>query len=115
MRDAEGSCSPQCRTRRKAAGNRARGSAALQGYGKAHRELFRAPVLERDPVCVLCGTTPSTHADHWPRSRKQLIAQGLDPDNPQYGRGLCASCHSRETANAPGQAGGWNRRRSTPA
>ncbi|MEN2423029.1 holin [Streptomyces rimosus] len=89
-----------------------RGTTTEQGYGYEHRTLFRAPVLRRDPVCVVCGDAPSTHADHWPRSRKQLLAQGLDPNDSQYGRGLCASCHYRETATAPEQAGGWNRRRS---
>ncbi len=110
LRDADGKCSPQCRTRRKAAGNRARGSAAQQGYGREHRERFRSPVLARDPVCVLCGDAPSTQADHWPRSRKELVAQGLDPDAPRYGRGLRSACHKRETARH--QPGGWNRRPS---
>ncbi|MGC9544010.1 holin [Streptomyces sp. UG1] len=108
IRKPDGSCSPQCAKRRKAAGERARASSTQQGYGRDHRELFRKPVLARDPICVICGVEPSTDADHWPRSRKQLIAQGLDPNDPQYGRGLCSTCHKRETARH--QPGGWNRR-----
>jgi 5-methylcytosine-specific restriction protein A len=49
---------------------------------------------------------PATVADHWPKSRKQLEAEGLDPNEPSYGRGLCASCHGKETAKH--QPGGWN-------
>jgi 5-methylcytosine-specific restriction protein A len=46
------------------------------------------------------------HADHWPLSRRELTEQGLDPDDPRHGRGLCARCHSSETARH--QPGGWN-------
>lgn len=108
MRDAKGQCSPHCRATRRARTQRARGSATQQGYGQQHREQFRKPVLERDPVCVVCGVEPSTEADHWPMSRKELIAAGLDPNDPRHGRGLCKRCHSSETAKH--QPGGWNRR-----
>lgn len=111
LRDAQGRCSPQCRTQRKAAGNRARGSSTQQGYGSEHRELFRKPILARDPICTVCGDEPSTEADHWTRSRKELIVQGLDPNDPQYGRGVCSPCHKRETAKH--QPGGWNAGAST--
>jgi 5-methylcytosine-specific restriction protein A len=46
------------------------------------------------------------HADHWPLSRRQLAAQGMNPNDPKHGRGLCTPCHSRETARD--QPGGWN-------
>lgn len=82
-----------------------RPSPARRGYDQHHRR-FRAAVLTRDPTCVLCGTAPSRHADHHPRSRQQLQALGLDPNDPSHGRGLCHSCHSRETAL--NQPGGWN-------
>jgi 5-methylcytosine-specific restriction enzyme A len=66
-------------------------------------------VLARDPVCVLqlpgC-TRVATDADHWPLDRRELIAQGLDHNDPRYGRGLCHSCHSRETQRL--QGGGWH-------
>lgn len=67
---------------------------------------FRAAVLANDPVCVVCQTAESNVADHFPRSRRELIALGLDPNDPQYGRGTCGRCHSIETAKY--QPGGWN-------
>jgi 5-methylcytosine-specific restriction protein A len=48
----------------------------------------------------------ATVADHYPLSRKELIDAGLDPNDPQHGRGLCKPCHDRETAQ--NQPGGWN-------
>ncbi|MFE7398837.1 holin [Streptomyces sp. NPDC057557] len=92
-----------------------RGSARQRGYGKGHEQRFRPAVLARDPRCVCtdkdhghaspCGQR-SVHADHWPLDRRQLVAQGKDPDDPANGRGLCTSCHSRHTASE--QPGGWN-------
>jgi len=63
-------------------------------------------VLDRDPICVLCRLAASTVADHWPTSRRDLEAAGLDPNDPARGRGLCKPCHDRETAR--NQPGGWN-------
>ncbi len=86
--------------------NLARGTAAEQGYGPAHR-AFRAIVLQRDPTCTMPGCNqPSTDADHWPIDRRDLVAQGLDPNNPDHGRGLCSLHHKQETARL--QPGGWN-------
>lgn len=75
---------------------------------KGHRVRFRLGVLKRDPICVLCHVAQSTDADHYPRSRQELVELGLDADDPQYGRGLCGPCHKRETARL--QPGGWNQR-----
>ncbi|MEU1497004.1 holin [Streptomyces sp. NPDC005732] len=94
-----------------------RGTARRRGYGKQHEQRFRPGVLAKDPTCVCtneghghdgarCGQ-PSVHADHWPLSRRQLVEQGHDPDDPRHGRGLCGPCHSSETARE--QPGGWNR------
>lgn len=83
-----------------------RGSARQRGYGRVHEQRFRPGVLARDPLCVLCRTQPSVHADHHPLSRRDLQAQGLDADDPKYGRGLCHACHSSETAQH--QPGGWH-------
>ncbi|MFD9124937.1 holin [Kitasatospora sp. NPDC059571] len=83
-----------------------RGTARQRGYGRAHEQRFRAGVLARDPVCVLCSQAPSLHADHHPLSRRELVEAGHDPDDPRHGRGLCPSCHSSETARH--QPGGWN-------
>ncbi len=65
-------------------------------------------MLKRDPICVLCKVRVATHADHYPRGRDELVALGLDADDPQYGRGLCEGCDNRQTAAR--QPGGWNRR-----
>ena len=90
-----------------AAAERARGSAASRGYGTQHEARFRRRVLTRDPVCVLCRRALSTVADHFPLSRRELVAAGMDPNDPRHGRGLCARCHSKATAEL--QPGGWNR------
>jgi 5-methylcytosine-specific restriction protein A len=94
----------RCDTCRKLAEQR-RGTAAQRGYGSAHRRRFRAAVLARDPVCTRCHRAPSTDADHWPLSRRELVLRGLDPNDPRYGRGLCHGCHSSETSQH--QPGGW--------
>lgn len=87
--------------------DRARGSAASRGYTSRAHATFRAAVLTRDPVCVIPGcTSPSTVADHYPLSRRELLATGQDPNNPCHGRGLCHTHHSTETAKH--QPGGWN-------
>ncbi|MFE9684170.1 holin [Streptomyces sp. NPDC006285] len=94
-----------------------RGTSTQRGYGSRHRTTFRAAVLRRDPTCVCPGCSSclaagsdrcvreSAHADHWPRDRRELVAAGEDPDDPQHGRGLCGPCHSSETARH--QPGGW--------
>lgn len=82
-----------------------RGSARQRGYDRQHEQQFRAAVLARDPLCVLCQQAPSVHADHHPLSRRELAAAGEDPNDARHGRGLCAHCHSTETARH--QPGGW--------
>lgn len=99
---AEGS---RCRTHQRQA-DRDRGTASQRGYtGKGHQR-FRSAVLNRDPICVLCRLAQSTVADHYPDSRRELIEQGHDPNDPACGRGLCKPCHDRSTA--ANQPGGWN-------
>jgi 5-methylcytosine-specific restriction enzyme A len=96
-------------TEHKRAADRQRGSAAERGYGSKAWRFARRVVLRRDPICVLCKRAFSTLADHWPISRRELVAMGVrDPDAPHRLRGLCGPCHSRETARE--QPGGWNRR-----
>lgn len=101
-----------------AEGDRKRGTGRQRGYDQQHETRFRAAVLRRDPVCVCpkpdthdhgprCTRT-SQHADHHPIDRRELVARGEDPNDPRHGRGLCARCHSSETAVH--QPGGWNRR-----
>jgi 5-methylcytosine-specific restriction protein A len=89
------------------AADQARGTAAQRGYGGKAWRFARRNTLRRDPVCVVCHTAPATVADHYPVSRKDLVALGVtDPDAPARLRGLCAGCHGRSTAED--QPGGWN-------
>lgn len=88
--------------------DRRRGSATRRGYGSKHRQRFRERVLAREPYCSLGCGRKSTDADHYPLDRQTLVLRGMDPDDPDNGRGLCRSCHSSETAR--NQPGGWNRR-----
>lgn len=74
-----------------------RGTAAERGYGAEHRNEFREGVLTPARPCVLCGERLATVADHYPWTRRELVAQGKDPNDPQYGRALCGKCHSKET------------------
>lgn len=39
-------------------------------------------------------------------SRKELVEAGLDPNEPDYGRALCESCHNSHTAKTQGFAKG---------
>ena len=98
----EGGRCPTCKTE----AEQRRGNSAQRGYGRRHRDRFRAGVLSKHPTCVICGINPSTVADHYPLDRRQLQAKGLDPDDPIYGRGLCAPCDSTQTATR--QPGGWH-------
>ena len=70
--------------------------------------MFRSAVLRADPVCVcpyscdwhLSPTeclTPSHIADHFPMSKRDLITEGLDDNDPERGRGLCKRCHDHYT------------------
>ncbi|MEG8178159.1 holin [Nocardia terpenica] len=79
-----------------------RGSRTERGYGTEHVVRFRAEVLRRDHyTCQICGGY-GDRADHHPQSRRELVAAGLDPDDPQYGRALCEYCHNRHTARTQG-------------
>jgi len=91
--------------RHRALADRARGTAHQRGYTSRGHQEFRRQVLHRDPVCVACHIKVSTVADHHPHSRRELVELGLNPNDPQHGRALCASCHG--TATAAGQPGGW--------
>jgi 5-methylcytosine-specific restriction enzyme A len=95
----------RCSSHRREA-DKARGTATQRGYNTRGHHTFRRAVLTRDPVCVLCKTAFSTVADHYPTSRRDLVDQGLNPNDPLHGRGLCKSCHDSETAKH--QPGGWN-------
>ena len=79
--------------------DRQRGTASERGYDTMHQSKFRARVLgDAGYVCVLCGEK-ATVADHFPRTRKELVAAGCDANFPGYGRALCKRCHDRHTAS----------------
>lgn len=89
---------PDCR--RQADASRTSGAAK---YGKGHRDRFRPGVLAKnDGQCVGLDnqpcTEPATVADHHPLDRDQLVARGLDPDDPDHGRPLCKRHHDQHTA-----------------
>lgn len=89
--------------------DRARGTATARGYNSPAYRASKPVVLRRDPICTVCGTAPSTIPDHWPTSRRDLVAQDVrNPDHPSRMRGVCAPCHRSETAK--NQPGGWNAR-----
>jgi 5-methylcytosine-specific restriction protein A len=84
-------------------------------YSTRGHQAFREGVLAKHPRCVCrgeCGkhdtmcARPSTVADHWPLEREELIAAGMNPNDPRHGRGLCAPCHGGKTART--RPGGWN-------
>lgn len=75
-------------------------------YSTSAHRTFRTAVLARDPICVACHMAVSTVADHHPRTRRELVALRLNPDDPSYGRGLCARCHNAHTART--SPGGWH-------
>src|SRR5690625_4467058 len=79
-------------------------------YATPGHRAFRATVLARDPICVICLKQPATVADHHPTERRDLLTQGLDPNNPTHGRGLCKTCHDRKTART---ASGWTTTQET--
>lgn len=83
----------------------ARGTAAQRGYGREHRLRFREGVLARDPICVVCLSSRTTVADHYPLDKRQLLERGMDDHDPVNGRGLCKTCHNKHTAAT--QPGGW--------
>lgn len=77
-------------------------------YNTRGHQTFREAVLTRDPICTLCRKAQSTVADHYPLDRVDLIEQGLDPNDPKHGRGLCKHCHDTHTAHT--KPAGWNDR-----
>jgi len=89
-------CSGQADAQRRPDGN---------PYSTTGHRAFRTQVLARDPICVLCRKARATEADHYPTDRRELVRQGLNPNDPKRGRGLCHRCHSRATAEH--QPGGW--------
>jgi 5-methylcytosine-specific restriction enzyme A len=53
-------------------------------------ERIRRRVLQRDPVCRMCGSRDSTEVDHCGTDRLDHRDESL--------RGLCTPCHRRRTS-----------------
>jgi len=66
---------------------------------------IRARILERDPICKLCGVRPSTHCDH-------IVAKTDDHSDTGL-QGVCGECHGRKSA-AEGHEAKRNKRRRPP-
>jgi 5-methylcytosine-specific restriction protein A len=102
----------RCRTRKRSDSDRTRGTSAQRGYGNRWQRSVRPDYLTRHPRCALCGKA-STVPDHYPRSRRELVAAGVpNPDVDEHLRPLCDPCHRGETARR--QPGGWHRERAKP-
>ena len=79
-------------------GERSRGYANERGYGPAWRAI-RVEFLLLNPICIDCGA-PATVPDHFPRSRKELLADPTveDPDAFEHLVPRCTPCHNSSTA-----------------
>ena len=51
---------------------------------------IRRKVLDRDPICKLCGVRPSTHCDH--------IEAKTDAHAEDRLQGVCAICHGLKSS-----------------
>ena len=104
IHNGQGKC-PDCERRARAQQDKRRRPAG-NPYANHGHQAFRNAVLDRDPICVVCNLAPSVVADHHPVERVDLIAQGLDPNDAQYGRGCCKACHDQKA----GSMYGWGTR-----
>ena len=87
----------------------------MSAYSTPAWRKTRARLLRDHPDCVLCGERARA-ADHWPLTRKQLVAAGVsDPDDIAYLRPLCLSCHNRKTAISDRPNVASSRRGGTPS
>jgi 5-methylcytosine-specific restriction enzyme A len=97
------------RNQQRANSDQRRPTSEQRGYGQRHRDTFRAGVFDlwgdrclEDIGDRLCKR-PASHADHYPHSRRELVALGHDPDDPQHGRPLCEYHHNRHTGKQQGR------------
>jgi hypothetical protein len=73
-------------------------------YNDADWKKRQRAFLARHPWCVLClrqgKSVEATVVDHWPDSRRELLARGVtDPDTDDRLRPLCASHHAKRGAS----------------
>ena len=76
---------------------RDRGFANERGYDARWRAL-RIDYLLAHPICIDCGAQ-ATVPDHFPRSRKELLADPtvVDPDAWEHLVPRCKPCHDSST------------------
>ncbi len=108
----------RCKANRRRVSDRTRGGPRDRGYG-GDWEGARRTVLIRDSMCMCvsercehvrlrCGRA-SVVADHYPKSRRDLVRSGVqDANDPLHMRGMCKECHDMHTAKT--SPGGWNRK-----
>lgn len=65
-------------------------------WDSAEWKRTRRLVIERDEVCVLCGSVERLTADHYPQTCAELLEAGIDPCDPDLCRALCGRCSGRE-------------------
>jgi 5-methylcytosine-specific restriction protein A len=91
VRGKESTCPEHAKQRHKQRANRGGSS-----YGRNWRERVQPRFIYRNPWCVLCGGQ-ATVADHWPISRRDLVAKGeASPDSFKHLRPLCKACDAKE-------------------
>ncbi len=55
---------------------------------------IRRAFLGLHPMCQVCGEGRAELVKHFPRTREQLISDGISrPDAPPHLRGICAFCY----------------------
>ncbi len=68
-----------------------------------HRRIYhtkawhrcRTLVKQRDPICTVCHQRPTTIADHYPQTLREILASGGNPADPDNCRGVCHQCSGR--------------------
>ena len=95
----KGYCPKHRRARQRAYAAQPNRQRAQRQYHTGEWRELRAGVLERDPICMECKRAPSAEAAH-------IVARAnAGADTMTNLRGLCHSCHSRETATRDGAFG----------
>jgi len=98
---------------------------ARNALGKTSSEASTQATLAREPMCHLCGVSPSTVADHEPALAQRWASGEVDnmtvdqaraaADDPNSMVGSCRSCNSSKSGRLVGTGPGeWDPRSSPP-
>jgi 5-methylcytosine-specific restriction enzyme A len=91
VRGRDSTCEEHARQRASQRENRGGSS-----YGRRWSATIQPQFLYHNPWCALCGREAKV-ADHYPKSRKDLIKEGVDmPDAFRRMRPLCMACDAKE-------------------